>query len=110
RSEFVAAMLGFSAIVDATVHDGWADVGWAKIASRLSPGEHRLTIPPHAVRIAADGPAKGKVLKSTYRGGVYNVEFVVGDSILQASTTRQFAVNDEISFHIDASGVLTIDQ
>ncbi|MCP4963998.1 MAG: ABC transporter ATP-binding protein, partial [bacterium] len=47
RSEFVAAMLGFSAIVDATVHDGWADVGWAKIASRLSPGEHRLTIPPH---------------------------------------------------------------
>lgn len=110
RSEFVATMLGFSAMVDAQVYDGWADVGWAKIASRLSPGEHRLTIPPDAIRIAADGPAKGKVLRSTYRGGTYNVEFVVGGSVLQAATTRRFAAKDEISFHIDASGVLTIDQ
>lgn len=105
HSEFVATMLGFSAVVDAKVHDGWADVGWAKIASDLEPGEYRLTIPPHAIRIAADGPATGQVLKTTYRGGSYNVEFTIGGSNLQASTTHRFVVDDEISFHVDASGV-----
>ncbi len=105
RDEFVAQMLGFSAMVDAKVYDGWADVGWAKIASELDPGEQRLTIPPAAIRVAFDGPATGVVLKSTYRGGTYNVEFAIGDSVLQATTSRRFAVDDEISFHIDAAEI-----
>ena len=110
RDEFVATMLGFSANVDAKVYDGWADVGWAKIASDLEPGEHRLTIPPHAIRVAADGPATGQVIKSTYRGGIYNVEFAVADTTLQATTNHRFAIDDEISFHVDAAGVSALDR
>lgn len=109
RDEFVATMLGFSAIVDAKVYDGWADVGWTKISSDLEPGEHRLTIPPQAIRVASNGPTTGRVLRSTYRGGKYNVEFTIGNTTLQASTNDHFVVNDEISFHIDATGVRRLD-
>lgn len=109
KYEFVATMLGFSAIVDAKVYDGWADVGWAKIASSLEPGDRRLTIPPHAIRIAADGPATGRVTKSVYRGGTYNVEFAINDTTLQASTTRRFAPDDEIAFHIAAGEVRSLE-
>lgn len=105
QTEFVATMLGFSSIVDAKVYNGWADVGWAKIASNLEPGNHQLTLPPHAIRVASDGPSTGRVLRCTYRGGIYNVEFTIGDATLQASTNHRFNVDDEIMFHIDACAV-----
>ena len=54
QHEFVARILGFDAIVDATVYDGWADLGWTRVASDLESGQHRLAIPPHAVIVATD--------------------------------------------------------
>ena len=110
RHDFVARMLGFSAPIEATVYNGWADMGWTKIATDLETGRHHLTIPARAIRVNSDGTTKGRVLRSTYRGGEYNVEFAVANVVLSASTNHRFSVGDEISFHIDASGVRTLHE
>ena len=108
QEEFVAVMLGFNAIVGAKVNDGWADLGWAKVASDLPSGEHRLAIPPHAVTVASHGPIEGIVVNSTYRAGEYHTEIAVGDSIINATTKKRHEPRDPISFHLTASRLVEI--
>lgn len=98
--EFVARMLGFGAAIEAKVNEGWADMGWARVESSLPGGEHRLVIPPHAIRVAADGPYVGQVSNCTFHSGDYSVEFSIDDVELAAKTRRRFDIGDEISFHI----------
>ena len=110
RDEFVARMLGFGAVVSAKVSSGWADLGWARVESSLTDGEHRLVVPPHGIRIAADGPSTGRVTNCTFRSGEYTVEFVIDDAELTASTRRRFEADDEISFHIIPDSVLAVTE
>lgn len=108
RDEFVAKMLGFDAIVPATVHRGRADLGWAEVASDLEPGEHRLAIPPHAVIVAPDGYIEGRVLSSTYRAGSYGLEIAVGSTILEAASPTRFDHKQAIRFDLIAEQLLPI--
>jgi thiamine transport system ATP-binding protein len=109
QHEFVAHMLGFNAIVDAKVVDGVADLGWAQLDLDLPSGEHRLVIPPQAIRVASDGPNTGTVTGSVFRSGEYSVEFTVDEVELTASSPRHFDVDDDVSFHIDAGAILTVE-
>ncbi len=108
RDEFVAGMLGFGAVIEAKVNEGRADLGWARVESSLPAGEHRLVIPPHAIRVAADGPYVGRVSSCTFRSGEYSVEFSIDGVELASTTRRHFAIDDEISFHILADSVLAL--
>jgi thiamine transport system ATP-binding protein len=108
QREFVAQMLGFNAIVDAKVYRGWADLGWTKVASKLDSGEHRLAIPPHAIRVAGDGPVIGRVLKSTYRSGRYDLDIKVDGTLVSATSTHRYYPDDPIAFHVEASELLEI--
>lgn len=108
QHEFVSRLLGLNAIVNAKVYDGWADLGWAKVASDLPSGKYRLAIPPHAVAVAPHGPIKGRVLNSTYRAGSYHTEIAIADSTISATTEDRYEPNDTISFHIAASHLMEI--
>ncbi|MGA9596428.1 MAG: ABC transporter ATP-binding protein [Acidimicrobiia bacterium] len=109
RNEFVARMLGFTAIVDAKVLEGAADLGWTRFESALPPGEHRLVIPPHAVTVASDGPNTGTVSGATFRSGEYTVRFRVDDVELTGTSRRRFEIGDDISFHINPDSVLSVE-
>ena len=109
RNEFVARMLGFTAIIDAKVLDGAADLGWTRFESALPPGEHRLVIPPHAVTVASDGPNTGTVSGVTFRSGEYTVRFRVDDVELTGTSRRRFEIGDDISFHINPDSVLAVE-
>lgn len=109
RSGFVAKLLGFDAHLDVKAHDGWIDLGWGRATRSLSPGKHRVAIPPHAVAIADDGAIEGIVQSVTYRAGNYDIEILVGDTLLQASSQDRYEVEDPISFDIIGSSLLVID-
>lgn len=109
QDEFVARMLGFDAIILAKVHDGWADLGWAKVASGLEPGEHRLAIPPHAVAVNPEGDIQGRVLSATYRAGSYGLEIAVGETILEASSPTRYDRDQLVSFDLLANQLLRIN-
>jgi thiamine transport system ATP-binding protein len=109
QHEFVAHMLGFNAIFGAKVVDGVADLGWAQLELDLPSGEHRLVIPPQAIRVASDGPNTGVVTGSVFRSGEYSVEFIVDDLELTASSPRHFEVDDDVSFHVDPAAILTVE-
>jgi hypothetical protein len=108
QDEFGARLLGFDAIVPAKVQDGTADLGWAKVDSRLDPGQHRLAIPPHSVVVAPDGGLQGRVLTATYRAGNYGLEIAVGDAVLEASSPIRFERNQTVAFDLDAGQLLAI--
>ena len=108
-NEFVARMLGFGAIADATVTDGYADVGWARFPMELDPGEHRIAIPPHAIRVAADGPYTGAAGATTFRNGEYLIEFTVADIRFSSQTRHHFAEGDAVSFHIDPGAIIVLE-
>ncbi len=108
QDEFVARVLAFDAIVDAKVFDGWADLGWGKVASDLASGEHRLVVPPHAVTVAQNGPIEGTVLTANFRAGTYHTEIAVGDTVLSATTATPHAAGDPIKFHLTASALMPI--
>jgi thiamine transport system ATP-binding protein len=108
QNEFVARMLGFDTIIDAKVYDGWADLGWTKVASALQAGEHQLVIPPHAIRVSNDGPVTGRVIKSTYRAGGYDLEIAINSSALIGRATDRFEQDDPIAFHVEATELLEI--
>ncbi len=109
KNEFIAQMLGFNAIIDAKVVDGVADLGWVQLKSNLPAGEHTLVIPPHAIKVASDGPCTGTVTGSVFRSGEYAVEFTVGDVELSATSPRHFDIDYEISFHIDPEAILAVE-
>ncbi|MDJ0499092.1 MAG: ABC transporter ATP-binding protein [Acidimicrobiia bacterium] len=109
QSGFVARLLGFDAHVDAKAHDSWVDLGWGRAACRLSPGRHRIAVPPHAVEIADDGAIEGTVRSVTYRAGMYDVEIQVADTLLQASSRERCAPGSQIRFDIIGSALLVID-
>ena len=108
NNEYVAQLLGFDTITTAQVHDGWADLGWARFRSNLPAGEQRVAVPPHAVAVAAEGSAEGRVVHVAYRAGRYVLEIVVGDILLEATTTRRYASGESIRFDIDGSSLLPI--
>lgn len=108
RDEFAAHMLGFKAITDAKVANGEADLGWTKIKSTLPSGEHRLVIPPHALRIASDGPYTGTVTRSVFRSGKYAVQLQIGDMELAGTCNRNFQIGDDISFHLISESVVAL--
>ncbi len=110
RAGFVAKMLGFGSPIAAIVADGWADIGWARIESGLPPGEHEIIIPPHAIRVAADGPNVGTVTECTFRSGAYSVEFEAGGSQLTTITHRRCEEQNQITFHIDPGEVVALRQ
>jgi hypothetical protein len=66
-------------------------------------------IPPQAIRVASDGPNTGTVTGSVFRSGEYSVEFTVDKVELTASSPRHFDVDDDVSFHIDAGAILTVE-
>ena len=108
QDEFVARMLGFDAIVPAKVHDGWADLGWAKVTSELSPGDHRLVIPPHAVAIDPEGSIEGRVLSATYRAGSYALEIGAGEATLEATCQSRYERDQSVSFDLNADQLLKV--
>ena len=110
QAPFVAKMLGFGTPIAASVADGWADTGWGRVETDLSPGEHEIIVPPHAIRVAADGPNTGTVLECTFRGGEYAVELEAAGSRLAATSPRKLRPGDRITFHIDPGGVVALRQ
>ncbi len=106
--EFVADMLGFGAPIAATVYDGWADLGWARAATSLPPGPHNVVVPPHAIRVAADGPNWGEVTACTFRSGKYAVEMSVEGTILSAESRRRFRLGEELRFHLEPDSVIAV--
>ncbi len=108
QDEFVAGMLGFGTIIKAKVSEGRADLGWARIESSLPVGEHRLVIPPHAIKVAANGPNVGQVSSCAFRSGEYAIEFVIEDVELAASSRRRFEVGDDIAFHIEPDSLIAV--
>lgn len=109
RDEFVANLLGFDTIVPAKVYDGWADLGWAKVASDLEAGEYRLAIPPHSVVVGPTGHLEGQVLSCTYRAGIYELEIAAGNVTLEASGTQRHSRGDSITFDLAARHLLPIE-
>ncbi len=105
---FVARMLGFGSVLDATVNAGWADLGWTHVESSLPNGPHRVVVPPHAVRVAANGPNAGTVLNCTFRDGGYTVEFSIDGVELSATSRRRFDAGDDIMFHIEPDSLLAV--
>ncbi|MDJ0954703.1 MAG: ABC transporter ATP-binding protein [Acidimicrobiia bacterium] len=110
QHEFVARMLGFGPVLDGKVNNGWADIGWTRVATDLPDGEHRLVVPPHAIRVAADGPNAGTVSNCAFRSGEYAVEFSVADVTLSATSRRRFDVGDRIMFHIAPASLLAVHE
>jgi thiamine transport system ATP-binding protein len=108
KHEFVARMLGFDAIVNAKVYDGWADLGWARVVSELDSGEHRLAIPPHAVVVTPAGTVTGEVRKATYRAGSYDLDIAVGTTIIHATSGDHYSVGETISFDLTARDLMAI--
>lgn len=108
QNEFVARMLGFDAIVDAKVYDGWADLGWTKVASTLKTGEHRLVIPPHSIRVADNGPVTGRVTKATYRAGGFDLDIAINTTMLNGRSKKRFDPNDLVNFHVVANELMEI--
>ena len=108
QDEFVASMLGFNSPIVAKVTDGWADLGWARVETSLAPGAHRVIVPPHAIRVAADGPHLGHVLRCVFQSGKYYVEFAVDDVELSATTTHRFGLDDDVLFHIRPDRVIAL--
>lgn len=108
RDEFVAAMLGFNAPIEAKVTNGWADLGWCRVETSLSDGEHHLIIPPHAIRTAADGPNVGSVLRCVFQSGSYQVDFVAGEDELTATSNRKFNFDDDILFHVEPDSIIEL--
>ncbi len=108
QDEFVASILGFNTILDATVHDGWADLGWARVASRLPVGKHRIILPPQAVRIHEAGAIHGFVASATYRAGVFDLEVRVGGTLIEAETPLRIEPGAAIRFDIDAERLMAI--
>ena len=109
QDEFVARMLGFDAIIPAKVGNGWADLGWVKVASDLEPGEHTLAIPPHAVAVNPEGAIEGRVLSATYRAGSYGLEIAIGETVLEASSPEGYARDQSINFDLVANQLLRIN-
>lgn len=109
RDEFAAHMLGFTAITDAKVVDGQAHLGWTTVRSTLPNGEHRLVIPPHALRINTDGPYTGEVTRSVFRSGKYAIEFEIGGMTLSATCNRSFRLGDEVSFHVIPENIVGLE-
>ena len=109
QSGFVARILGFDTQVDVKAHDGWLDLGWGRAARNLSPGNHRVAVPPHAVAIADDGTIEGTVHSVTFRAGNYDIEICVADTLLQATSCDRYEVEDSIRFDIVGPSLLVID-
>jgi hypothetical protein len=101
-------MLGFNTPIDAKVVDGWADLGWSRIETSLPAGGHRIIVPPHAIRVAADGPNAGRVLRCVFQSGKYHVEFAVGEIELTAKSKRRFDIDDDILFHVEPDSVIEL--
>jgi thiamine transport system ATP-binding protein len=109
QDEFVARMLGFDTILPVKVHEGWADLGWAKVASPLEAGEHRLAIPPHAVAVNPDGFIEGRVLSATYRAGSYGLEIAVGGTVLEATSRNRYDRDQSVNFDLVTDQLLRIN-
>ena len=109
QNEYVSRLLGFDVIVTAKAYNGWVDLGWVRVADDLSPGEHSIAIPPHAVSVRRSGAIEGHVQSVIYRAGKYTVNIDVGPVVIEATTPRRFAVGDSIRFDIDARRLLPID-
>ncbi|MDJ0925998.1 MAG: ABC transporter ATP-binding protein [Acidimicrobiia bacterium] len=110
QQEFVARLLGFDTIVKAKVYDGKADLGWVIVGSDLPAGEHRLAIPAAAVAIASDGSIEGRVVNTTYRAGVYDLEIAVDDIVIQATSPERHYLDSTVRFEIIASEILAVEQ
>jgi thiamine transport system ATP-binding protein len=107
--EFVAGMLGLTAIVTATVASGYADIGWARLPTPLPDGFHRIAIPRRAVIVAAAGSLTGKVESATYRRGGYDVTIAIEAVTLTARMKERPAPGDLISFELDPDAVLPVE-
>lgn len=108
QDEFVAGMLGFNRPIKTKVTDGWADLGWSRVETSLAPGTHNVIVPPHAIRVAADGPYVGQVLRCIFQSGEYHVEFAVDDVELSATSSRRFHVDEDIMFHVRPDQVIAL--
>lgn len=106
--EFVARMLGFGPALPAVVSDGRANLGWATADTALADGAQFVVIPPHAIRIADDGPHHGSVTKSAFASGRHTVEFVIGEATLTATSSRRLEPGDPVSFHIEPEQILAV--
>ncbi len=109
QDEYVARLLGFGAVITAEVNNGKADLLWGKIKTGYDNGEYRFVIPPHAVRVAADGPHHGRVSACTFRDGSYAVEFSIAGVHLQSTSNHRFKAGDDIAFHLDGTALIAVE-
>ena len=108
QNEYVSRLLGFDTIVTARAHNGWLDLGWARIPGDLPKGEHSLAIPSHAIVVQKNGSAEGRVHSVTYRAGNYTVAIDVGSAVIEATTPTRYEIGAPIRFEIDPERVLPI--
>jgi ABC-type sulfate/molybdate transport systems ATPase subunit len=106
---FVAQMLGFGSALPAVVSNRQADFGWGTVEMEAPDGRQFVVIPPHAVRIAQEGPHRGVVTKSAFASGRYAVEIEIGNATLNAISPHHLAPGDPVRFAIEPGRLLAVD-
>lgn len=108
-TEFVAKFLGMETIIDATVTNGVAQLGWASVPVDVGDGRWRLVVTPRALVGDPGGAIQGVVASSRFRGGSYDTVVDLGAALsVRATCDARHTKGDKIRLRLNPSGVVAL--
>jgi len=111
-TERTARFLGFANVFNGAVRDDGVTSPWGPlpraIADGAAPGEVRLAARPDALRLAADGPVRGRVVGSTFRRDHFLVRIDSEIGPLEVAADAPPAVGAAVGIALDPAAVVVL--